>query len=40
MLFGPADEVQMEEGIVALSRGPLTDAEMEGIRRIGNHVHG
>jgi aryl-alcohol dehydrogenase-like predicted oxidoreductase len=39
-LFGPADEAQMEEGITALSRGPLTDAEMERIRRIGNHVHG
>jgi len=39
-LFGPSNEKQMVEGIEALARGPLTEAEMERVRRIGNHVHG
>lgn len=39
-LFGPSDEAQMLEGITALTRGPLTDAEMERVRRIGKYVHG
>ncbi len=39
-LFGPADERQMDEAVVALDRGPLTEAEMERVRRIGAHVHG
>ncbi len=39
-LFGPADEKQMEEGLTALSSGPLAGSEMERARRIGKHVHG
>jgi hypothetical protein len=30
----------MLEGLPALDTGPLSDTEMERIRRIGDHVHG
>jgi hypothetical protein len=29
----------MEEAILALNGGPLNDAEMERVRRIGDYVH-
>ncbi len=34
-LAGPKNETQMIEGFSALSDGPLSDDEMERIRRIG-----
>ena len=39
-LAGPRTEAQMVEGLQALSQGPLSPAEMERARRIGDHVHG
>jgi aryl-alcohol dehydrogenase-like predicted oxidoreductase len=38
--FGPANEEQMNEGLMALDKGPLSDDEMKRIRRIGTFVHG
>lgn len=39
-LTGPADERQMDEALRALAQGPLTETEMERVRRIGDWVHG
>ncbi len=39
-MMGPASEAQMVEGLTALTRGPLSDKEMERIRKIGDYVHG
>lgn len=39
-LAGPRDESEMDEGLRALSEGPLSNEEMDRIRRIGDHVHG
>lgn len=39
-LAGPRSEQEMDEGLRALADGPLDAAEMERVRRIGDHVHG
>jgi len=39
-LAGPRTRAEMDEGLQALSDGPLSDEEMARIRRIGDHVHG
>ncbi len=39
-MMGPASETQMVEGLTALAKGPLSDEEMERVRRIGDYVHG
>ena len=39
-LAGPRSEVQMLEGLEALSRGPLDAQEMERVKTIGDWVHG
>jgi len=39
-LCGPRTEEQMEEGLAALARGPLSPDELDRIRHIGDHVHG
>ena len=39
-MAGPKTEQQMEEGLQALSQGPLDPREMERVRMIGDHVHG
>jgi aryl-alcohol dehydrogenase-like predicted oxidoreductase len=39
-MAGPRSEEEMDEGLRALSEGPLSNDEMERIRRIGDHVHG
>ncbi len=39
-MTGPANEQQWNEAIPTLDAGPLSDAEMARIRRIGAHVHG
>lgn len=39
-MAGPRTEEQMVDGLQALSHGPLTSAEMERARRIGDNVHG
>jgi len=38
-LCGPANIEQMREALTALELGPLSEAEMERARRIGDHVH-
>jgi aryl-alcohol dehydrogenase-like predicted oxidoreductase len=38
--FGPASEAQMDEGLAALAKGPLSEDEMARIRKIGKYVHG
>jgi aryl-alcohol dehydrogenase-like predicted oxidoreductase len=38
-LTGPSDMAQMREALTALERGPLTVAEMDRIKRIGDHIH-
>jgi aryl-alcohol dehydrogenase-like predicted oxidoreductase len=38
-LCGPRSEQEMLEGLPALDAGPLSEAEMERIRRIGDYVH-
>ncbi len=39
-MTGPASGLQMDEALAALDQGPLTDEELERVRRIGDHVHG
>jgi aryl-alcohol dehydrogenase-like predicted oxidoreductase len=38
--FGPASEAEMDEGLTALAKGPLSEDEMARIRKIGTYVHG
>lgn len=39
-LAGPKTEAEMEQGLRAIDDGPLSEEEMQRIRRIGDHVHG
>jgi aryl-alcohol dehydrogenase-like predicted oxidoreductase len=39
-LAGPRSEREMDEGLRALTEGPLSDEELARVRRIGDHVHG
>lgn len=39
-LTGPRTAGEMDAALEALDAGPLDEAEMERIRRIGDHVHG
>ena len=39
-LMGPRNEREMLEGVAALEQGPLSEQELERVRRIGDHVHG
>ena len=39
-MMGSASLREMEEGISALEKGPLSDEEIERARRIGNFIHG
>jgi aryl-alcohol dehydrogenase-like predicted oxidoreductase len=39
-MMGPESEAQMVEGLTALTKGPLSDKEMDRIRKIGDYVHG
>jgi aryl-alcohol dehydrogenase-like predicted oxidoreductase len=38
-MTGPANHGQMREALKALELGPLSQSEMERVRRIGEHVH-
>lgn len=38
-LCGPSNIEQMREALTALDSGPLSETEMERIRRVGDHVH-
>lgn len=40
VLAGPSDESQMNEALSALEAGPLEPAEVERMRRIGDHIYG
>ena len=39
-MTGPASEAELDEGARALKLGPLSEEEMERVRRIGEYVHG
>ncbi len=39
-MMGPASLHEMEEGVSALEKGPLSNQEMERARKIGNYIHG
>ena len=39
-MMGPASLQEMEEGIKAIEKGPLSDEEMKRARKIGRHIHG
>jgi aryl-alcohol dehydrogenase-like predicted oxidoreductase len=39
-LIGPSSEKEMEEGLITLDRGPLSESEMIRIRNIGTYIHG
>ena len=39
-LAGPRTEQEMEEGLQALTDGPLSPEALSRARRIGDHVHG
>ncbi len=39
-IMGPSNKHEMEKGLTAIEKGPLSDQEMERVRRIGNFVHG
>jgi len=38
-ITGPKDRAQMKEALAALDRGPMSDDEMDWMRRVGDHVH-
>ena len=38
-LCGPADLDQMRQALSALEAGPLSEAEMARVKKIGDHVH-
>jgi aryl-alcohol dehydrogenase-like predicted oxidoreductase len=38
-LAGPANAAELDEGLEALNRGPLSSDEMAWMRRVGAHVH-
>jgi hypothetical protein len=38
--MGPSTEKEMDEGLTALDKGPLTESEMIRIRKIGTYIHG
>jgi len=38
-VMGPSSMTQFEQGVAALKEGPLSDDEIDRIRRIGDHVH-
>lgn len=39
-LTGPSNAAQMEEALRALDEGPMTDAELAWMRRVGAAKHG
>lgn len=39
-IMGPKTEKEMNEGLLSLEKGPLSDEEMARARIIGDHVHG
>jgi aryl-alcohol dehydrogenase-like predicted oxidoreductase len=39
-LTGPKNEEQMREALAALDRGPMTEEELDWMRRVGDHIHG
>ena len=39
-IMGPKTEEQMLGGLETLEKGPLSEAEMERVRKIGDYVHG
>jgi aryl-alcohol dehydrogenase-like predicted oxidoreductase len=38
-MMGPANEQEMNEGLTALKKGPLSEQEMERARKIGDYIH-
>lgn len=38
-MTGPRNAAEMREALRALDSGPLDEAEMARVRRIGDHVH-
>jgi aryl-alcohol dehydrogenase-like predicted oxidoreductase len=38
-LTGPSNAAELDEAMLALDRGPLSDDEMAWMRRVGEHVH-
>ena len=39
-LAGPADAEQMKQALAALDAGPMDDAELAWMRRVGDHIYG
>ena len=39
-MMGPRNEREMLDGIAAMDQGPLSDEEMDRVKRIGDHIHG
>ncbi len=39
-IAGPADEAQMRQALRALELGPMSDAELAWMRRVGDHIYG
>jgi len=39
-LMGPRNARELEEGLAALGKGPLSEEEMAHVRWVGGHVHG
>ena len=40
VITGPSDAAQMEENLVEVGKGPMTDDELAWMRRIGDYVYG
>jgi len=39
-ICGPKNDSEMQNALTVLKSGPVTEAELERMRRIGDHVHG
>jgi predicted aldo/keto reductase-like oxidoreductase len=39
-MTGPADAAQMQEALGALRQGPMSEDELEWMRRVGAWIHG
>ena len=40
VITGPSNAQQLEENLIEVAKGPMSEAELEWMRRIGDYVYG
>jgi aryl-alcohol dehydrogenase-like predicted oxidoreductase len=40
VITGPSNAQQLEENLAEVAKGPMTEEELEWMRRIGDYVYG